>query len=227
MKTSLAQKVAAEMVGTFALVFAGCGAIVVDAQTGGSITHVGVALTFGLVIMVMVNATGHLSGAHLNPAVTLALAAVGRFPRRWAAPYIAGQLVAAIVAAFALRAVVGDAAGLGATSPATGVPAAFALEVVITSFLMFVIMAVATDGRAIGHQAGWAIGGTVALCAMFAGPVTGASMNPARSLGPAVAAGQLESLWLYTVAPITGALLGAVAYVLIALGQRLIDAKGS
>ena len=226
-KTSLAQKVAAEMVGTFALVFAGCGAIVVDALTGGGISHVGIALTFGLVIMVMIYATGHICGAHFNPAVTIAFWAFGRFPGRWVGPYVAGQLVAALAAALALRAILGDVAQLGATSPQTGLWPSFALEVVLAFFLMFVITAVATDGRAVRQQAGWAIGGTVALGALFGGPISGASMNPARSIGPALVSGSVEQLWVYVAAPVVGALLGAGTYAFIARGQTLDDAAGS
>ncbi len=227
MKTTIAQKVVAEMVGTFALVFAGCGAIVINAKTGGTITHVGVALTFGLVIMAMIYATGHICGAHFNPAVTIAFCVAGRFPGKWVAPYVIGQVVAALVAAAALRAFFGNVADLGTTQAAGGIGTSFGVEVIITFFLMFVIIAVATDSRAVGQQAGWAIGGTVGLCAMFAGPVTGASMNPARSIGPALLSGTMQDLWLYVVAPIIGAAIGAGVYVFISHGQQLNDAAGS
>jgi len=199
------------MVGTFALVFAGCGAIAVNAN-GGGLGHVGVALTFGLVVMVMVYATGHLSGAHLNPAVTLAFASIGRFPWRQVPGYVAGQCAAALLAAFALRLLFGAAGGLGVTAPAGGIAQSIVIEAILTAFLMFVITAVATDARATGTLAGVAIGGTVALGALFGGPVSGASLNPARSLGPAVAAGDLSSLWIYAVGPIVGALAGAWIY---------------
>lgn len=212
---ALLQKVGAEMVGTFAMVFAGCGAIMVNHSTEGSISHVGVALVFGLVITVMIYATGHISGAHFNPAVTVAFAAIGSFSWRQVPAYILGQLLAACLAAGALYAILGPVAGLGGTAPAGAPTQSLVLEIVLTFFLMFVITAVATDGRAVGQMAGLAIGGTVALGALFGGPISGASMNPARSLGPAVVSGEFGSIWLYLVGPFVGALLGAWVYRLI------------
>ena len=214
MLNGLAKRVGAEMVGTFALVFAGCGAIVVNAN-GGALGHVGVALTFGLVVMVMVYATGHLSGAHFNPAVTVAFASIGRFPWTQVAPYVAGQVVAALAAAFMLRGIFGTAHGLGATTPSAGLVACLLIEVILTAFLMFVITAVATDARATGTLAGVAIGGTVALGALFGGPVSGASLNPARSLGPGAASMEFTGFWLYIVGPMLGALIGAWTYHLL------------
>jgi MIP family channel proteins len=211
----LMQKLGAEMVGTFALVFAGCGAVMVDGLTGGTITHVGVGMAFGLAIMVMIYATGHISGAHFNPAVTIAFAITRRFPAREVLPYITAQFLAGVVAAYTLRNVLGDVASVGATMPSGSVMQSFTLEVVLTFFLMFVIIAVASDARAVGQMAGLAIGGTVALAAIFGGPISGASMNPARSLGPALAAGDVSLLWLYFVAPIVGAGAGATVYELI------------
>ena len=199
----------AEAVGTFALVFAGCGAIVVDAAGGGSISHVGICLVFGLVVMAMIYAVGNISGAHFNPAVTIGFYAADRLPASFVAPYIACQLAGALIAAFALRWLLGGQGNVGATLPSTPLLNAFVLEVVITFLLMFVILNVSTGHMEKGIMAGVAVGGTVALCALFAGPVTGASMNPARSIGPAIAAGQLKSLWLYIAAPVTGALLAA------------------
>ena len=222
----LARKVGAEMIGTFALVFAGCGAIMVDAQAGGAISHVGVGLTFGLVIMVMIYATGHISGAHFNPAVTLAFAAVGRFPWRQVPFYIAGQLAAATLASIMLANILGSVADMGATVPAGSATQALWLEVILAFFLMFVITSVATDARAVGYMAGWAIGGIVAVEAIFAGPISGASMNPARSLAPALVASQYDSLWVYLVGPIAGAALGAFAYQLIRCGGDGQSAKG-
>ncbi len=211
---SLARRVAAETVGTYALVTAGCGAIVVQHLTG-SLSHLGVALTFGLIVMVMISATGHLSGAHFNPAVTLAFAFTRHFPWSDVLPYVVGQCVGAIAAALTLRALFGPVAALGATLPAGPAMQSFGLEILLTAVLMFVIMAVATDTRAVGHLAALAIGATVALDALWGGPISGASMNPARSLGPALIAGVWNDQWLYALGPILGAILGALIYQIV------------
>jgi aquaporin NIP len=209
----LARRCLAEAIATFALVFAGCGAIVVDSQRGGSLGSVGIAASFGLVIMVMIYATGHVSGAHINPAVTVAFTAMRHFPARDALAYVPSQLVGAVAGALTLRiAWQGTPAELGATIPTVGVWSAFLYEFVMTAFLMFVVMAVATDTRAVGPAAAIAIGGTVALDALFGGGVTGASMNPARSFGPALVASVWTDFWIYLLAPTTGALLGALLY---------------
>lgn len=211
---SAQRSVAAEAIGTFALVFAGCGAIMVDAKTG-SLGHLGVALTFGLVIMAMIYAVGHVSGAHFNPAVTFAFALTRHFPWPRVFLYWGAQAAGALAAALLLRASLGDVARVGATLPAGSQGQSFLWESVLTFFLMFVIMAVATDTRAVGEAAAIAIGGTVGLDALFGGPISGASMNPARSLGPALVGGDLTALWLYLTAPLLGAALGAVAYQLV------------
>jgi aquaporin NIP len=225
-RSFLVKKVCAEMIGTFALVFGGCGAIVVNEISKGQIGHLGISTTFGLIIMVMIYATGHISGAHFNPAVTIAFASVGRFEWREVPAYVIGQLVAAVAAAFVLKFLFGDIAHLGTTGISIGIGQAFVLEILITFMLMFVITSVATDSRAVGQQAGWAIGGTVLLAAIFAGPMSGASMNPARSLGPALASGTFDVLWLYMIAPIIGAVLGAHCYRLIRCGGDETDAAG-
>jgi aquaporin NIP len=213
---ALVRRAAAEGIAAFALVFAGCGAIVADARYGGALGSVGVAIVFGLIIMVMVYATGHLSGAHINPAVTIAFTLTRHFPPRDAVAYVAAQVAGATVGALVLLAVWTDKPGrLGATIQSVGAGSAIVYEVVLTAFLMFVIMAVATDTRAVGAAAAIAIGGTVGLDALFGGPVTGASMNPARSLGPALAAGEWQDIWIYLVAPVAGAALGAFAYQLV------------
>jgi aquaporin NIP len=212
----LARRAAAEGFAAFALVFAGCGAIVANATNDGALGAVGVSLTFGLIVMAMIYATGHLSGAHINPAVTIAFTLTRHFPAREAAAYIAAQVVGAIAAALVLLAVWPDQpAQLGATIPSVAVGSAFVYETILTAFLMFVIVAVATDTRAVGAAAAIAIGGTVGLDALFGGPVTGASMNPARSFGPALAAGEWTDLWIYLTAPVLGAAIGAVAYQLV------------
>jgi aquaporin NIP len=212
-RPSVARRCLAEAIATFALVFAGCGAIVANAERDGALGSNGIALTFGLVIMVMVYATGHLSGAHINPAVTAAFCASRHFPVLDAARYVPAQLVGATAGALLLRSVWdGTPADLGATTPTVGAGPALVYEIVMTAFLMFVIMAVATDTRAVGAAAAIAIGGTVALDALFGGPVTGASMNPARSFGPALVAGQWDEFWVYVLGPLVGAAIGAFAY---------------
>jgi aquaporin NIP len=218
----LARRALAEGLAAFALVFAGAGAIVADAAYDGVLGNVGIALVFGLVIVAMVYATGHLSDAHINPAVTVAFTLTRHFPPREAAAYITAQLVVAAVAALTLLVLWPDQPGeLGATVPSVAAWRALVYEVALTAFLMFVIMAVATDVRAVGAAAAIAIGGTVGLDAMLGGPVTGASMNPARSFGPALAAWEWQDFWLYVVGPIVGAALGGFAYQLVRGGRPL------
>jgi MIP family channel proteins len=225
MQPDLRRRAAAEELAAFALVFAGCGAIIADEVYGGTLGSVGVSLVFGLVIMVMVYATGHLSGAHINPAVTIAFTITRHFPARDAIAYIAAQLLGATLGAFCLLAVWPDQpAALGATGPSVGVGSALVYEVLLTAFLMFVIMAVATDTRAVGPAAAIAIGGTVGLDALFGGPVTGASMNPARSFGPALASGEWHDFWIYVIGPVLGASLGALAYQLVR-GEAQVTAQ--
>lgn len=199
----LRKRVAAEALGTFALVFAGTTAVVVNAT--GAVSHVGVALTFGLVVFALIAALGDVSGAHLNPAVTLAFRLARRFPGREVLPYVLAQCAGAVVASVTVRLLFPDALGLGGTAPAGPESQSWVLEVLLTAGLMFVILGVSTGAKEKGITAGLAIGGVVALEALFAGPVSGASMNPARSLGPALVAGQLGGLWLYLTAPVAGA----------------------
>jgi aquaporin NIP len=210
----LARRLTAEAIGTFTLVFAGCGAIMVDAKTH-ALGHVGVAFSFGLVIMAMIYAVGHVSGAHFNGAVTLAFALTRHFPWPRAFAYWGAQFAGALVAAAVLRGSLGNIADVGATLPSGSDRQSFLWEIVLTAILMFVIMAVATDTRAVGEAAAIAVGGTIGLDAMFGGPISGASMNPMRSAGPAIVAGNLHSLWVYLVAPPIGAAIGALAYQFI------------
>jgi aquaporin NIP len=186
----------------------------VDAKTH-ALGHVGVAITFGLVIMAMIYAVGHISGAHFNPAVSFAFAISRHFPWPRLAGYWTAQLLGALAAAAILRGSLGNLAHTGATLPSGSQAQSFLWEFVLTFFLMFVIMAVATDTRAVGEAAAIAIGGTVGLDAMFGGPISGASMNPARSFGPALVSGELHALWLYIAAPLAGATLGALVYEFI------------
>lgn len=209
-------RLAAEALGTFFLVFAGTGAVVVDQVSGGKVGGLGISLVFGLIVLAMIYAIGHVSGAHMNPAVTAGFWAAGRHPRAEVAPYVAAQLAGAVAASFALKAMfLGQATGLGATTPSGSDAQSFALEFIMTFLLMFVIMGVAVDDRAQGQLAGIAIGATVALEAAFGGPVSGASMNPARSFAPALATMNFAHHWLYWAAPVLGAVAGARAYGLI------------
>jgi len=215
-RPDLLRRSCAEGLAAFALVFAGCGAIITDATRDGVLGTTGVAAVFGLIIMVMIYATGHLSGAHINPAVTIAFTLTRHFPIRDAGAYIAAQLTGATAGALLLLAAWSDKpAALGATVPSIQAGPAIVYEIVLTALLMFVIIAVATDTRAVGAAAAIAIGGTVALDALFGGPLTGASMNPARSFGPALAAGEWTDFWIYVVGPVAGATLGAGAYQVI------------
>ena len=201
----------AEAIGTFALVFAGCGAIMVESKTG-QLGHVGVAIAFGLVILFGIYAVGHISGAHFNPAVTFAFALTRHFPWPRAVAYWGAQFVGAICAAALLRASLGNIAHVGATYPSGSDGQSFLWEVVMSAFLMFVILAVATDTRAVGEAAAIAIGGTIGLDAMFGGPISGASMNPTRSLAPGLVTGDLHAIWIYLLAPIIGTAIGGLAY---------------
>jgi aquaporin Z len=199
------KKFAAELFGTFALVFAGTGAIVINDVTGGSVTHVGIALTFGLIVLAMIYAVGDVSGSHLNPAVTLGFYAARRFPARSVFPYVGSQLAGASLASFCLRLMFPENAGLGATLPRGGAWQSFVLEFMLTCLLMFVILSVSTGAKEKGITAGIAVGSVIGLEALFAGPISGASMNPARSLAPALVSWQVTSLWVYLTAPVLGA----------------------
>jgi aquaporin Z len=201
----------AEAIGTFALVFAGTGAIVVEAQTG-ALGHVGVALTFGLVVMAAIYAVGEVSGAHLNPAVTVAFWAAGRFPGDRVGAYGVAQMAGALAASGLVLLLFPDAGTLGGTMPTGSDAQSLVLEGVLTFFLMFVILGVAVGAKEVGLLAGVAIGGTVALEAMMGGPVSGASMNPARSLAPALVGLDLAAQWVYVAGPMLGALLAVPAY---------------
>ncbi|KAL3676758.1 hypothetical protein R1sor_026706 [Riccia sorocarpa] len=211
------RKIVAEMVSTFCLVFTGCGAAVVNSgsTTHGVISQLGIAMAFGVVVTVMVYSVGHISGAHMNPAVTIAFATVRHFPWGEVPIYIGAQCTASIIAGYTLRLIFGNVGHLGSTVPAGSAWQSFGLEIIITFILMFVIAAVATDTRAVGELAGIAVGSTVGLNALFAGPISGASMNPARSIGPAIASNTYTSFWVYVVGPILGALIGAWGYALI------------
>ena len=201
------KKLLAECLGTFTLVFAGTGAVVINAASHGVISHAGIALTFGLVVLAMIHTFGDVSGAHLNPAVTLGFAAARRLAWREVPGYLGAQLVGALAASILLHALFPLDTTLGATLPAGSDLQSFVLEVVLTAILMLTILSVSSGAQEKGITAGIAIGGVIALEAMFAGPVSGASMNPARSLAPALVSGQLAHLWLYLTAPVLGALI--------------------
>jgi aquaporin NIP len=205
------KKLLAEFIGTFALVFAGTGAIVVNDASGGGVTHVGVALTFGLIVLAMIYAVGDISGAHFNPAVTSAFWVSGRFAGRQVLSYILSQCLGAIAASGTLHFLFPTHATLGATFPAGSDLQSFVLELILALILMFVILNVSAGAKEKGVTAGIAIGAVIGLDAMFAGPICGASMNPARSLAPAIVSGHLEHLWIYLAAPVIGACLAVFA----------------
>lgn len=201
------KKYIAEAIGTFALVFCGTGAIIINQETNGIVSHAGIAITFGLIVMAMIYALGNISGAHLNPAVSIAFTLAGRFSLTELFPYIFSQIIGALLASLVLHFLFPGNEFLGATLPAGSASQSFILEFILTFFLMLVIVNVATGSKEQGMFAGLAIGAVVLLEAMFAGPICGASMNPARSLGPAVVSGHTEHLWIYLTATVAGAAL--------------------
>ena len=217
----LSRQCVAEAIGTFILVFTGTGAIVFGEISGGQVTPLGIGLVFGLVVMALVYTLGDISGAHINPAVTLGFWASGQFKAKLVAPYILSQCSGALLASLLLRALFGNHANMGATIPKEDlIYQCLILEIVLTFILMFVILNVATGAKEKGITAGIAIGGVIALEATFAGPISGASMNPARSLGPAVASLNFTAFWIYLVGPALGALLAVPAWRITRLGKR-------
>ena len=202
----------AEFIGTFALVFCGTGAIIINEQTGGAVGHMGIAITFGLIVMVMIYSFGNSSGAHFNPAVTIGFWAAKRLPKKEVLPYVISQITGAFLATAVLKFLFPENINLGATIPSGTVLQSFILEIILTFFLMLVILSTSQGSKEIAVMAGLAIGSTVLLEAMFAGPISGASMNPARSLSPALLSGNIQTLWIYILAPIIGALLGSVVW---------------
>lgn len=210
------RKYIAEFIGTFILIFCGTGAMVVNEVTGGSVSHVGVAVTWGLVVMAMIYAFGEISGAHFNPAVTIAFTYANKFPLKEVPKYVIAQLLGALLASVILRVLFPTSEFLGMTVSSFDTPwRAFVLEILLTFFLMVTIINVSTGSKETGIMAGIAIGGVVLLEAMFAGPMTNASMNPTRSIAPALVSGHLENLWLYILAPILGALLAVISCRLV------------
>lgn len=209
------RKYLSEIVGTFALVFCGTGAIIINQETGGEVTHVGIAMTFGLIVAAMIFALGDVSGAHLNPAVTISFAVANRFPKKEIIPYIFAQFIGGFAASGLLKAMFPTNEFLGATIPAGSEMQSFILEVVLTFILVMVIFNVSTGAKEKGTTAAIAIGSVVGLEAMFAGPICGASMNPIRSISPAMVSMHTEHLWVYIVAPLIGALLGVIVHQIL------------
>jgi len=211
----MSKRLISEIIATFALVFCGTGAMVINDFTGGSVSHVGVAITFGLIVMGMIYAFGDISGAHMNPAVTIGFAYAKKFPWKEVPGYVLAQLIGAFLASGILLYLFPESETLGATLPGLSAMKVFIFEIILTFFLMVVIINVSTGSKEIGIVAGIAIGSIVLLEAMFAGPITGASMNPARSIAPAVVSGNLADLWIYIFAPIIGCLLAVVSCKLV------------
>jgi aquaporin NIP len=209
------KKYFAEAFGTFFLVFAGSGAIVVNQVSGGAVTHPGIALTFGLIVLAMIYTIGDISGAHMNPAVTVGFWVAGRFPKAQLFPYVLSQCAGAIAASLTMRLLFRYNETLGATLPRGAASQSFVLEFILTFLLMWVVLNVSTGAKEKGITAGIVVGAVVALEAMFAGPLSGASMNPARSLGPALVSGHMKELWIYVVAPVLGACAATYACRLV------------
>ena len=209
------KKYLSELIGTFTLVFCGTGAIIINQETNGQIGHIGIAITFGLIVTAMIYAFGGKSGAHFNPAVTIAFSLAGLFKAKEIAPYITAQIAGAFLATGLLKVLFPNNLDLGATLPAGAQLQSLILEIVLTFILMLVILFTSQGSKETGTMAGIAIGGTVLLEAMFAGPISGASMNPARSLAPAIVSAHFDTLWIYITAPILGATIATLVWKLI------------
>jgi aquaporin Z len=209
------KKYIAEFIGTFSMIFCGTGAMTINEVTGGDVTHVGIGITWGLIVMAMIYAFGDISGAHFNPAVSIAFAYAKKFAWKEVPKYIVAQILGAFAASFVLLFLFPDSELLGSTIPKVDVWRAFVLELLLTFFLMVVIINVSTGSKEVGMMAGLAIGSVVLLEALFAGPITNASMNPARSLAPNMVSGNVQDLWLYLTAPVLGALLAVVSCKLV------------
>ncbi|XWS15882.1 hypothetical protein CRYUN_Cryun34aG0040500 [Craigia yunnanensis] len=213
---SFMQKLMAEVLGTYFLIFAGCASVVVNVNNDKVVSQTGISMVWGLAVMVLVYSVGHISGAHFNPAVTIAFASCKRFPLKQVPAYISAQVIGSTLAAGTLRLLFSGPHNVFAgTSPQGSNLQAFMVEFIITFYLMFIISGVATDNRAIGELAGLAVGATVLLNVLFAGPITGASMNPARSLGPAIVSNHYKGIWIYLTSPILGAVSGAWIYNMV------------
>jgi len=219
------RKCVAELTGTFILVFCGTGAMVIDQQTASGVSHVGVAITWGLVVMSLIYSIGNISGCHINPAVSIAFTIAGRFKARLLPGYIISQLTGALLASFTLKLLFPASPLLGATMPAGPEMQSFIIELLLTFFLMLVIINVSHGSKEQGQFAGIAIGGVIGLEAMFAGPICGASMNPARSLAPAIVSGHLAHVWLYVVAPVLGAALAIPVWKYLATESKTTGSR--
>ena len=206
------KKYVAELIGTFALIFCGTGAVIINEQTNGQVGHIGIAMTFGLIVTALIYAFGDKSGAHFNPAVTIAFSLANLFPAKKILPYIVSQIVGALIASLLLKLLFPANLNLGATIPTGSHLQSFILEIVLTFILMLVILFTSQGSKETGTMAGLAIGGVVLLEAMFAGPISGASMNPVRSLSPAIVSGNIATLWIYLTAPVLGAALATLIW---------------
>ncbi|XP_024975505.1 aquaporin NIP2-1-like [Cynara cardunculus var. scolymus] len=221
------KKVVAEVVATFLLVFATCGAAALSTSDEHTVSRLGSSIVGGLIVTVMIYAVGHISGAHMNPAVTLAFSVVGHFPWKQVPVYAAAQLTGSILASFALRILLHPIKHLGTTTPAGTDLQALIMEIIVTFTMMFVTSAVATDSKAVGELAGIAVGSAVCITSILAGPISGGSMNPARTVGPALASNTYNSIWVYIIGPITGTISGAICYSFIRLTDKPIQSLSS
>ncbi|KAG6537325.1 aquaporin NIP2-2-like [Zingiber officinale] len=221
----LARKVVSEMIATFLLVFVTCGAAALSGSNPRLVSQLGASVTGGLIVTVMIYAVGHISGAHMNPAVTLAFAVSRHFPWIQVPFYMVAQISGAMIASFVLRELLHPITNLGTTTPSDTASKALVMEIVVTFCMMFVTSAVATDTKAIGELAGLAVGSSVCITSILAGPVSGGSMNPARTLGPAVASRKYDSIWVYIIGPVLGTLMGSMTYNFIRLNEKPSSAQ--